>query len=392
MVKNAKPPIAMGKYDALAYGEQRAGEWMDKHGIPITSRKMVDDVADRARPGGLLGGKNGTIVTVTTSEQAADIVARLTKTSSGDRKAKATADEIRANAARLAGDGMFIILRANAATKGPRDLMKIFKDNGFTFEEPGKNADSMVSKLMKTVSLSPQVRAELLAYVGEEYDSLLPIVRSIAKMPVEEQKALTWTDVSMRLAVGKGSVAPWGSKGQPGLSEYMTAGDVAGAIEYYQRLIAGGSLPIMFVGWLGKTIADRALTIALMRMSGEDAEAAAAIIVTKGNSRFVARDSAAINRRCRALTVSDFLALSRLTAMDMTMIRKRGRQNRLDDDGKPIKKENGSGYVFDWVDCPVREVLDDDVVGLRMVVRAAKTFSGDPSCVRRRGRRTGAIA
>ena len=372
----------MGKYDALAYGEQRAGEWMDKHGIPITSRKMVDDVADRARKGGLLGGKNGTIVTVTTSEQAASIVARLTKTTDG--KGKATPDEIRSNATRLAGDGMFIILHANAATKGPRDLIKIFKDNKFTFEEPSKDAGSMIDKLMRSVSLSPQVRSQLLDYVGEQYDLLLPIVRSISKMDRAEQEALTWADVSMRLAIGKGTVTPWGSKGQKGLSEYMVEGDLPGAIEHYQRMVAGGSQPIMFVGWLGKTITDRALSVALMRALGMDADKAAAAIVTKGSSWFVSKDVATVSRRCAALTAADFLELSRLTAVDMTMIRKRGRKNRLDDDGKPIKKENGSGYVFDWVDCPVREVLDDEVVGLRMVIRATKTFSGDPSCVRRR--------
>lgn len=372
----------MGKYDSLAYGEQRAGEWMDKHGIPITSRKMVDDVADRARKGGLLGGKNGTIVTVTTSEQAASIVARLTKTTDG--KGKATPDEIRSNATRLAGDGMFIILHANAATKGPRDLIRIFKDNKFTFEEPSKDASSMIGKLMRSVSLSPQVCSQLLDYVGEQYDLLLPIVRSISKMNRAEQEALTWTDVSMRLAIGKGTVAPWGSKGQKGLSEYMVEGDLSGAIEHYQRMVAGGSQPIMFVGWLGKTITDRALSVALMRALGMDADKAAAAIVTKGSSWFVSKDVATVSRRCAAFTAADFLELSRLTAVDMTMIRKRGRKNRLDDDGKPIKKENGSGYVFDWVDCPVREVLDDEVVGLRMVIRATKTFSGDPSCVRRR--------
>lgn len=384
----------MGKYAKLPYGEQRAGEWMEEQGIPITSRKTVTDIADRARRGGLLGGKNGTIITVTTAEQAASILNRLDKTPDGAKKP--TKETIRSAASRLAGDGMFIILMANGALKEVRDLIKLFKDNGFWFEEPGKDSGPIISELLGSVDLSPRVRSELADYVGEQYDLLLPVVRSLSKLSKAEQRSLTWTDMCMRLAIGKGTVTPWGQGGQPGLSSYLKNGDVDGTVGYYQRMIEGGSLPIMFVGWLGRTITERAISLAMMRELGVSADDAAKSTATKGSVHYLAKDVKDIDKRCRSLTAADFLELARLTAVDMTLIRKRGKKNKLDDNGKPIKKvaeldidgkpvKKVTGYEFDWVDCPIREALDDDCVGLRMVLRAAKTFSGDASCVRRNG-------
>lgn len=363
----------MGKFKSASYGETVASDWLKSLGIGPTSITRVDDLSKRARPNGLLGGKTGTILKVDTADKAQLLGDRIDPKG----KCETPAEEMIANANRLAGDGMYVLLSADGTTSAVRRLSKVFKITGLTYDQPDKDAAGAVNEIINRTHLDPNVKKKLTAYVGEQYDNLLPIVKNIEQLPPLEQANMTWEDVMLRIGTKPGSVTPWGGNGSMGLDGYIIKGDVDGACAYYSRLMNGGTIPIMMAAWLARKIADVAICVAVMDVLGLDAMSAVNLAAPPKNpnaARYLASD---VNRVWRRVGGGPdaMMKLAYETMQDLAFIRKTGKKELKDENGVPLRKDNGD-VMFEFVTPPLREYLDDKTVLLRMVVRAADAFAG----------------
>ena len=363
----------MGKFKSSSYGETVAADWLKSLGIEPTSITRVDDLSKRARTNGLLGGKSGTILKVYTASEAQLLGDRIDP----NGKCKTPVDEMIHNANRLAGDGMYVLLSADGTSSAVRRLAKIFKLTGMTYDQPDKDAAGTVNEIINRTHLDTSVKTALVNYVGEQYDNLLPIVKSIDQLPSSEQAEMTWEDVMIRIGTRPGSVLPWGSNGSSGLDDYVINGDVDGACAYYSRLMDGGSLPIMMAGWLSRKIADVAICVAVIDVLGLDSREAVNLIAQPKNSKAVFYLSKRLDDVWRRVggDPEAMMKLAHDTMQDLEMIRKTGKKELKDEDGHPLKKDDG-GVMFEIVAPPLRESLDDETLLLRMIVRAADAFAG----------------
>lgn len=365
--------LAMGKFKSASYGETVAADWLKSLGIEPTAITRVDDLSKRARPNGLLGGKSGTILKVDTADQAQLLGNRLDPKD----KCKTPVDEMITNANRLAGDGMYVLLSADGTSSAVRRLSKIFKLTGMTYDQPDKDATGTVNEIINRTHLAPSVKTALVDYVGEQYDNLLPIVKNIVQLPPSEQAEMTWEDVMIRIGTRPGSVLPWGGNGSMGLDAYIINGDVDGACAYYSRLMDGGSLPIMMAGWLAKKIADTAICVAVIDSLGVDARKAVNLVAPPKNPKavpYLAKNVNSVWRRVGG-NPEAMMKLAYDTMQDLAMIKKTGKKELKDENGNPLRKDDG-GVMFEIVAPPLRESLDDKTLLLRMVVRAADAFAG----------------
>lgn len=93
-----------------------------------------------------------------------------------------------------------------------------------------KNEPSIVEQILNELNLNQQTRRFLVAYVGEDYDTVLPLVRSISSIPKEAQKAITEEDLYIRLPQPEGSLAPWM------IEKPLLAGNVSETIKTFRRI------------------------------------------------------------------------------------------------------------------------------------------------------------
>lgn len=388
------PRLAMGRYLSADYGAQCASDKLTEWGITASNRKTTTNVHDRAQPFNLLGLYEGTVLVIKTKEQAEMTLHELTHDTDIDLKpseptlTEIEREELARNGNDLAGNGMFIIMEANPNTTAVKSLIKLFRAMGWEYTEPAKDASGEIARILTDSGLSPDMKQRLAEHVGEQYDILLPIVRSLRFMPKEEQRALTWEELWVHLNPDPGTVPPWGTGKNNGLFDYVIKGDTQHALGFYDRLVSSGTPVIQFAGWLATLIGQYALMKLLLDYHGYDIDTAAHCVglpaPSSGNRPDPLtgkRTGWVTDRNYRHIKNRDIPERSlrhviRRTADDLTMIRKRGRIPDRDMFGDTMHDDTGADIVT-WVDKPQNEVLPDDITGFRMVLRASETFAGN---------------
>lgn len=101
---------------------------------------------------------------------------------------------------------------------------------GEVFVSNGKAYDTLPGKIISMINLTPEVRDFALAYVGRDYEALIPLVTAISKLPREAHRRVTQEDIYLRLAGGKGVVAPYA------IEKPLLDGSLTDVIDIFRRV------------------------------------------------------------------------------------------------------------------------------------------------------------
>lgn len=341
MVKN-KLPIAAGKYESDAYADQMVSDFMKKHGVSLNSIVKTDDLKHRARKT-LLGNKVGTELIIEDKDHAEEFIKTIAPdvkmvknkpTNSDDKK------KIEDNLKIIMNDGLFIIINTPATSNAVKTIINIINGLGEGFDDPSKDKMGEAGKILSDCKIGNDVKNALLNYLGEDYEILLPVVKNIMALPIEDQKSMSVEDVMLRVPNPPGKILPWGDRG---MDECAMDGDMGGALNRLDRVLAGGMLPIMFSTWFLNTVHRSVMMLALTKQSGDHDKAAHAlgyggIYTTKGRpdpyngkggypARLAYERAVAAERH--GATLKELLKLDGVLAQDLGIIRGQLRDRKM---------------------------------------------------------------
>ena len=174
-------------------------------------------------------------------------------------------------------DGLLIVSTCNPSSKAMKEFPKVVESlGGLAFSERSEKVKALLSE----VFLTREVKDEILSYVGEDSDSLLPIVNDVSKLPRRVQESMTWEDIRIRLPQSPGEVMPWGGydketrRATKGVDDYLDLRDARGAMARIQRVLEGGGNAIMITSWLIKSY-EEILALKTLMQSGSSPSSAA---------------------------------------------------------------------------------------------------------------------
>jgi hypothetical protein len=274
-----KLPLKGGRYESLAYAIQTATDWFNSISIDYTSTSRLTITAPvhpnlkTKKPhdakiilendkktlrstikNGLalptMFGHVGNLL-ILNDKLSVEAFMDLITDEGGDQAS------VRSHLNKIMANGMFIVIMAAGNIKAVTDLRKIIDRDGQGFEEPHKNTGSEIDDILTKSDLSTTVKNEVRSYIGSNYEILLPIVKSLGELSAAEQRRMSFDDLMMRIPNRPGSIMPWsvfankrtGEPGRPGLDKLALNGDCNGAITLLQRVIKGGTLPIIYSSW-----------------------------------------------------------------------------------------------------------------------------------------------
>lgn len=277
-------PIMAGKYESDTYAEQKADDYLKSKDVKLDAIVRTDDSRHCARPN-LFGTPVGTVLTITDKESAERVLqpivhnVELTK----QNKPKTTDDEKRLimNLRTITNNGLFFIIKAMPNSKAVKTLISIVDKYGEGFDDPSKDRMGEAGRILQNCSLRKDVQDQLLEYLGESYDILLPVVKNISALDESEQKSMTIDEVMLRVPNPPGKVLPWssgfGPESRKSLDYTAMNGDAKGALERLDRVLEGGMLPIMFSGWFMNTVHRSIMMWTIAETCGDSDEAAHAL-------------------------------------------------------------------------------------------------------------------
>lgn len=125
-----------------------------------------------------------------------------------------------------------LIMHSNANRNTTRSLEKTVSDlGGVVLESKGSSKnDTPTSKIIDTLFIAPAAKKFLKEYIGDDYTSVLGLVRTVGKLSPKHQAAIGIEDLLVRLPQPPGAVPPWG------IEPAILSGDVNKAIELYRRV------------------------------------------------------------------------------------------------------------------------------------------------------------
>lgn len=147
-------------------------------------------------------------------------------------------------------DGLIIVTTCQTSLKDMKVLAQKIKRYGGIVLKKKEDIGSIIDSL----HIANDIKSMLHAYTMDDYSQNISIIDEISKMSMDEQKSLSSDDILARLPQRPGSIPPWGmGYGRnriPGLDDFIYKHDIHGSLEKIQRIIDGGSNPIMTVSWL----------------------------------------------------------------------------------------------------------------------------------------------
>lgn len=109
--------------------------------------------------------------------------------------------------------------------------------------EAKKDKSKVSSSLLKDLNLNSQVKDFLIGYIGDDYESLLGLVRTLGDLTPEQQFRVTEEDVFIRLPQPPGAVPPWK------IEQPLLRGNLTEVVDIYRRS-AESSSPLVILAIL----------------------------------------------------------------------------------------------------------------------------------------------
>jgi hypothetical protein len=229
-----KTRLTAVNYDTLPYAKQRASDILNDWGYSKHDIIVTDNVNNRAHTS-LFGDNLATELWINDKNAMTTCVDMLTDDTDG-----------------TIGNGMVIMFSMPETSKQVKALRSLIDKSGGTYEHPRKNADGEISSIMEKANLNPVTRKALLDYVGKDYTILLPIVKGLAEVPLQDQKKLSFDELMMRIPQGPGECSIWGDwkSKDPGLDGFILNHNRGAALSRLERLLVSGSAPVAIIGFL----------------------------------------------------------------------------------------------------------------------------------------------
>lgn len=101
-----------------------------------------------------------------------------------------------------------LIIIANVNRVSTRKLEKLIGEEGGVIDFVPRG-ESITDRLLKSVSISHEVRQFLRDYVGENFENLIPLVKMLRTLSVKDQREYTVESAFLRLPKPPGAVPPW---------------------------------------------------------------------------------------------------------------------------------------------------------------------------------------
>lgn len=253
-------------YDKESYGDDKADGIVNGWGFDYSARTTVNDVDKRARES-IFGDSIVTILKINdpSKDHNKAMLARTTA-------------QLKENAADVVGEGIVILFSLPENLKEVKDFIETIKKSGGEYQSPKKNKQSEIDEIISRVSLNRETKTDLLEYVGESYDTLLPVVNSIKDMTPDRQRRLSFEDLLLRIPQKPGQQSPFGQgfgkDKVPGFTDYIVERNAQAAMAKLNRLIDGGTPEILLVVILRKRFAEMYSLKALLSEGVTDYDAA----------------------------------------------------------------------------------------------------------------------
>lgn len=175
------------------YSDYLKSEYLNEWNVSIGDVKKIEKL-DEAGGKTLFGEAPPSILTVSTPAKVKELVKDLENAIKKEKLEE------------YIENGLIIIAKVNRVST--KKLETIVKNNNGKIEVLEKN-ENIPIKILNTVHLTSEVRNFLLEYVGDDFESLIPLVRILKKSPPHIQKKATIESVYLRLPKPPGSVPPW---------------------------------------------------------------------------------------------------------------------------------------------------------------------------------------
>lgn len=126
-----------------------------------------------------------------------------------------------------------MIITSNVARTSTKKLEPLITKLGgrvlITATDRGEKL-TISEKLLKEINLNTATRSFLLSYVGDDYESVIPLVKTISDLSPKQQHQISEEDIFVRLPQAPGSVPPWN------LEQPLMNGDLTKTIDVFRRV------------------------------------------------------------------------------------------------------------------------------------------------------------
>lgn len=210
-----------------SYVDMQKESFLDTWDIASDDTQKVDHVGD-AGVATLFGEMPVALLYLEKPDHIKSTVTALEKAVKEDRLAS------------LVGNGLIIMTQV--PQRSLKKMNTLVAAQGGTVVDPlhdSKSKESPASKLLKTLNLSADVRRAILEYVGEDYDSLIPIVRNLSEIPKNKHRSITVDQMMMRLPQTPGLMPIWEVWNE------MERGNLQEAVRAYRRFPKSASIGVV---------------------------------------------------------------------------------------------------------------------------------------------------
>lgn len=127
--------------------------------------------------------------------------------------------------------GLFISTSvARTSTKKLETLVEKLGGEVILTTVPKGEKVTVAEKLISDLNLNRDTKTFLLAYVGDDYEAVIPLVKTLSTLTPEKQYGVSEDDIFVRLPQPPGAVPPWE------IEKPLLEGNVEKAIELFRRV------------------------------------------------------------------------------------------------------------------------------------------------------------
>jgi len=148
---------------------------------------------------------------------------------------KSTVEKIKeasaSDIARWTSPGLIILTSVDRTST--KTLEKLVVDNGgevILSKEAVKGKGSPTEKLVDELSITRDLKTFLKDYAGDNYSSILALVKTLSALSPKQQQGITIDDLLVRMPQAEGAIPPWE------IEPAIMRGDVSKAITLYRRV------------------------------------------------------------------------------------------------------------------------------------------------------------
>lgn len=207
-----KLALVVDKSDA--YIAFQKGRVLEEWGVEASELKNIGRLAEA---GGmtLFGGGTASILTLDDADAVKQLATELAEES---------------DLVSRVGSGLLILSSVDRRTTKKLETTVADLGGRVYVVKDSKDKQSNSEKLVSELHLNRSARDFLLAYVGEDYEALVPLVKAISPLAPQHQAAITEEDLFIRLPQAPGAVAPWA------LEKPLFAGNFNETIDIFRRV------------------------------------------------------------------------------------------------------------------------------------------------------------